>query len=217
MTNSFNAFQSDMTRVNGLFAIYDHLRNELHLGNDITSEILRNQWMYAVSAMDKFLHEVVRVGFIESYKGIRSHTAKYESLQLPIPVIEKLIVYSNPSFVPSSIDETVNEVLSNEIARQTHIVAYQHPDKINEGLSIVWDEVHKFQKLATSMGWTMVNNDKILRQKLILISDRRNQIVHQSDMLHGCHTKQSITRTEVEDAVEVVSKFCKAVYDEVHI
>ena len=217
MTTAFHTFQDDISRINGLFAIYDHLDKDVHLPNDILSELLRNQWMYAVSAMDKFLHEVVRVGYIESYKKIRPQTSKFIGMQLPIPVAEKLILYSNPSYHPTSYLETVEGLLSEEISRQMHTVALQHPKNINDGLSIVWSEAHKIQKLATTMGWTMANSEEQLRQKLTLISERRNQIVHQSDMLPGQHTKQSITRAEVEDVIDIVSKFCKAVYDEVHI
>lgn len=217
MITAYNTFQDDITRIKGLFAVYNHLKDVLHLSEDVTSEILRNQYMYAVSAMDKFMHEIVRVGFIESYRNLRPQTQKFINMPLPISVTERLIQCSNPTYVPTSISETIDNILSEEISRQTRTVAYQHPDKIKDGLSIVWNEEHKFQKLATSMGRTMPNNDKILSQELILITDRRNQIVHQSDMLPGQYTKQSISRENVEKAIDTLSKFCKAVYDEVHI
>lgn len=217
MTTAYNTFQDDINRIKGLFAVYNHLNDVLHLSEDVTSEILRNQYMYAVSAMDKFLHEVVRVGFIESYRKLRPQTQKFINMPLPVSVTERLIQYSNPAHVPTSISETIDNILSEEISRQTRTVAYQHPDKIKDGLSIVWDEEHKFQKLATSMGRTMPNNGKILAQELILITDRRNQIVHQSDMLPGHYTKLPITKEKVEEAIDMISKFCKAVYDEVHI
>lgn len=217
MTTAYNTFQDDINRIKGLFAVYNHLNDVLHLSEDVTSEILRNQYMYAVSAMDKFLHEVVRVGFIESYRNLRPQTQKFINMTLPISVAERLIQYSDPAYVPTSISETIDYVLNEEISRQTRIVAYQHPDKIKDGLSIVWNEEHKFQKLALAMGRTMPNNDKILSQELILITDRRNQIVHQSDMLPGQYTKKTITKEMVDDAIDTISKFCKAVYDEVHI
>jgi hypothetical protein len=67
-----------MKYVKELDSLFIHLKDTLHLPNDLT-DILRAEWVYSVSAMDKLIHELVRIGMIEAFQGRRPQTAKFSS------------------------------------------------------------------------------------------------------------------------------------------
>lgn len=76
MISVLREFENAISGVQNLNAIHDHLLNDLHL-NEAASEILRCQLVYTVSAMDRYFHEIVRVGFLEEYNGVRIKTDSY--------------------------------------------------------------------------------------------------------------------------------------------
>ena len=45
-----------------------------------TSDLLRWQWVQCISAFDKFMHDLVRVGMLEIFAGNRMPTPKYNAL-----------------------------------------------------------------------------------------------------------------------------------------
>ena len=78
MQRAFDQFQGNMKYVKELDALFVHLTDTLHLPNDLT-DILRAEWVYSVSAMDKLIHELVRIGMIEAFQGRRVRTKKFKS------------------------------------------------------------------------------------------------------------------------------------------
>ena len=81
MISVLREFENAISEVQNLNAIHDHLLNDLHL-NVAASEILRCQLVYTVSAMDRYFHEIVRVGFLEEYKGVHENGKwKYYSVR----------------------------------------------------------------------------------------------------------------------------------------
>lgn len=67
-------------------------------------------------------------------------------------------------------------------------VSYQDPSKIADGLSYIWDESHKWVKIANAMGTT----DDALKRDLRLIATRRNSIVHEADLDPVTHLKLDV-------------------------
>ncbi|MEO8339507.1 MAG: hypothetical protein ABI604_07265, partial [Nitrospirota bacterium] len=70
--------------------------------------------------------------------------------------------------------------------------SFQDPDKVSDGLSYIWNEDYKWQRIATIIG----RDEKIARTTLKLITARRNSIVHEADMDPTTHSKLPITRAE---------------------
>ena len=101
MISVLREFENAISEVQNLNAIHDHLLNDLHL-NVAASEILRCQLVYTVSAMDRYFHEIVRVGFLEEYKGVRVKTDSYSKWSFSNKKLEEIVRFTNPSFVPSS-------------------------------------------------------------------------------------------------------------------
>ena len=68
------------------------------------------------------------------------------------------------------------------------------------------------QTIATAMGLVPVGGQQMLEQKLKLISERRNQIVHEADIEPTTRTRRSINQADVNDNVDFIEKFCYATY-----
>ena len=80
MQRAFDQFQDNIKYVKELDALFVHLKDTLCLPNDLKN-ILRAEWVYSVSAMDKLIHELVRIGMIEAFQGKRVCTDKFKSLE----------------------------------------------------------------------------------------------------------------------------------------
>lgn len=147
MISVLREFENAISGVQNLNAIHDHLLNDLHL-NVAASEILRCQLVYTVSAMDRYFHEIVRVGFLEEYNGVRIKTDSYSKWSFSNKKLAEIVRFSNPSFVPSSYVETPDYVIESDVREKNGVLAFQQPDKIKEALSLIWNYPHKIAEIA---------------------------------------------------------------------
>lgn len=86
-------------------------------------------------------------------------------------------------------------------------MSFQDPVKIGDGLSYIWNEGQKWQKMAQSLRMS----DEDIKRQLKLIVTRRNAIVHEADLDPVMNLKQSITRQEVND----ISNFLEILGDSI--
>ena len=54
--------------------LYDYLDNIVKPPYDY-SDLLRWQWAQSVSALDKLIHDLIRIGMVQTYQGLRTPTA----------------------------------------------------------------------------------------------------------------------------------------------
>ncbi|MFW0912295.1 HEPN domain-containing protein [Bacillus altitudinis] len=151
-------------------------------------DLLRWQWTQTVSALDKYIHDVIKLGLTMTYSKQLTPTRSYSNLLIPMSIT------GDPILNYSAFEQYIIQKLSYN--------SYQTPEKINEGLSLIWSEEHKWQKIANSLG----NDKKYLTNKLKLIAQRRNQIVHQGDYPSYNLEKESLTLTEVSDVINFIEK-----------
>lgn len=215
MISVLREFENAISGVQNLNAIHDHLLNDLHL-NVAASEILRCQLVYTVSAMDRYFHEIVRVGFLEEYNGVRIKTDSYSKWSFSNKKLAEIVRFSNPSFVPSSYVETPDYVIESDVREKNGVLAFQQPDKIKEALSLIWNYPNKIAEIAKKMAFepTRSENDrkKLLEQKIKLISIRRNQIVHEGDIDPLTTNKRDILKSDVLDCIEFINSFVHAIH-----
>lgn len=74
-------------------------------------------------------------------------------------------------------------------------MSFQDPAKIVDGLSYIWDDTQKWQRISQGLGM----NDEDVRRKQKLIATRRNAIVHEADLDPVTNQKLTITRAEAAD------------------
>jgi hypothetical protein len=94
-----------------------------------------------------------------------------------------------------------------EMVRRLRNQSYQDPTKISDGLALIWDENHKWQKIGTQIGMT----EEDTRVKLRLIVTRRNAIVHEADIDPVSHRQNTITGAECGDMADFLERCGEAI------
>ena len=82
MNTAWNEFKYSIAEVKKIRTIYDHMIANVRLSQEDVSDLLRAQLVNAVSALDRFLHELVRIGIVESFLQQRPLTNKEEFYKL---------------------------------------------------------------------------------------------------------------------------------------
>ena len=164
------------------------------------SDLLRWQWVLAISALDKYIHDIVRIGMIQEYQGRRTKTDKYKTFKINMDTY---------AYLSSSIAPEVD--FEKEIIHQHSVLAFQHPDKISDALSYIWTEQHKWEAISQKMATPISPKD--LRTKLNNIVVRRNQIVHEGDCfnLSVPFQQQTISEADVNDVITFVTELVQAI------
>jgi len=186
MLNAKQVFQQNIRQANELGGLYDHLSTVVAIPEQF-DDLLRSQLVYAVSAFDKLMHDLIRIGMVQIFRGSRPTTGKYQSEGVPLQHLPQLL----PGAIPPP------EVRFEEIIREKlSTLSFQDPKKVADGLSFIWNENQKWQQIALGLG--MSDEDARRDQKLIVT--RRNAIVHEADLDPVTNTKQAITRAEATQA-----------------
>lgn len=186
MLNAKQVFQKNIRQANDLGELYDYLSNIVAIPEQF-DDLLRSQIVYSVSAFDKLMHDLIRIGMVEIFLGIRPTTGKYQNEGISIQYLSQLMPGSTP---PPGIrfEEIVREKLST--------LSFQDPKKIADGLSFIWNENQKWLQIALGLGMT----DEVARRDQKLIATRRNAIVHEADLNPVTNTKQAVTRAEAKQS-----------------
>nr|WP_196759349.1 HEPN domain-containing protein [Pandoraea pnomenusa] len=149
-------------------------------------DLLRSQVVNAVSAFDKLMHDLIRIGMVRIFENQRPATGKYLNEAIALQHLPGLAAGAVPP-PPVRFEEIVREKLST--------LSFQDPTKIADGLSYIWDASQKWQQIAQGLG--MTDDDAKRKQRLIVT--RRNAIVHEADLDPVTNQKQTITRAEATD------------------
>lgn len=165
-----------------------------HFNLLILDDLLRWQWTQTVSALDKYIHDVIRLGLIMTYNKQIIPTRSFSNFLIPISILD------DPLLISNAFEQFVIQKLSYN--------SYQTPEKINEGLSLVWSEEHKWITIADNMG----KDKKFITNKLNLIAQRRNQIVHQGDYPSYNLEKESLTLSEVNDVIDFIEQLVNIIH-----
>jgi hypothetical protein len=192
MYNSLSAFKANIAGVRELATLHDYLCKNLKSPMTF-DDLLRFQVVYSVSALDKFVHDIIRIGMLQIFIGARPATGKYLSERI------SMSAYANLSSATIPPKEYYFE---QEIISKLGIVAYQSPDNIADGLSYIWDEKHKWQKIAAAMAM----KEEQARTQLKLIVDRRNKIAHEADVDITSGGKFAISKADCESTVLFIEK-----------
>lgn len=198
MQKAFDQFTDSVKYVRELDALYLHLKDTLHLPNDLT-DLLRAEWVYVISAMDKLIHEIIRIGMLDSFCDRRAKTAKFLAFTISIDT------HSNIQLGPIPPPEYWFE---QELVLKQKALSFQDPDKIADGLSLIWEEGHKWQKISANVGMP----EKDLKTKLKTIVARRNQIVHEADLDLVTGDRNTIEKADIDDVVNFIELISKEIF-----
>lgn len=184
MLNSVSIFEASIAEARNLNALYNHLQT---LGIPFPAEdLLRAQIAYSVGAFDKLMHDLIRIGMTEIFVGTRPATPKYQAETFDMQTHDQI----KSATVPPPVF-----VFGQAVAKKHSRLSFQDPEKVSEGLSLIWDEKHKWDKIGTALG----KSGKDTQTELRLIVQRRNSIVHESDMHPLTNAKSPIAPNEASN------------------
>lgn len=197
MRKALDQFKKNIHRVRELghvIAIVDTMTTEVV---DL-SDVMRSQLVLAVSALDNFIHEIVRLGIIESEQGTRPKTDAFRRFTVPLASVDAAL-----SGV--SCDQWLSEAV-----RDNHSwMSFQQPDKIANAIRLIsseslWNEVgHRLSLLPADV-----------KTELTSIVERRNKIAHEADIdPANPGFRWPINVQMVQRAVGFVEKVGEAIYD----
>lgn len=198
MLQSYQRFSMLVKDTENVEALYNYFEKSVVVPVD-TSDLLRWQWVQCISAFDKFIHDIVRVGMLEIFLGKRASTPKYNSFQIDIQTYKDM---SN-----NKIDAAI--ILERKIILKHGFLAFQDPNKVADALSFIWNENDKWTKISNEMQVNKNNCTTYLKNIVI----RRNQIVHEGDYTDNLSKRQDIFPQDVIDIRSYILKLGKAIYD----
>ena len=191
-------FQALMSQRNVSSTLYDYISlNKIPLD---ASDLLRWQWVLAVSALDKYIHDIVTDGLVEQYINKKPHTPKFDTFQLCM----KTIINIQSAPVPEI-------AFRNEVIRKNSYLSFQDPDKIADALSFIWNVPNKWDVISRNMATPISSSDLKIKLKNIVV--RRNQIVHEGDCLSTNipMAQQQITASDTQDVIQFITELVDAI------
>ena len=178
-------------------AIYLALSNQTTEALDL-SDLLRSQWVMAVSALDHYVHELVRLGMLEAYHGKRPQTDAF--LRFQITMDRTLQVIKSPSS-----DDWLEDQIRNSHGHRS----FQTPDNVAEAIRLISD-TPLWNGVAARLNVTA----RYTRERLSLIVNRRNQIAHEADTDPSYGGRLwPIDFAVVDQTVQFIEELTEAIYE----
>lgn len=170
------AFDLHIDRARDLAGMAVSLERRLTGALDL-SDMYRASFVQGVSAFDTLIHAQVRARMLEIFVGTRMKTSAFEKFKVSL---------SSTADALASVGNRVSELswLESEIREQHSYMTFQHPDKVADAIRLV-SGVELWKTLALHLKQGPEGGEpgaKILKRRLSLIVDRRNTIVHESDL-----------------------------------
>lgn len=191
-------FRRTLDDTEQLVELYRHCQISQALPGDF-SDLLRMSLVFSMSALDKLIHDVIAHEMVEIYIGRRNPTPKYLTEKLTFNELRQLTAES---------DEPT-EILFERIVRTKFAhVSFMDPNKLADGLALVWAENDKWTAIASAMSKDRSSVTTELRN----IFKRRNAIVHEADVEVASNTKLPLI---VDDSVRT-SSFIRLLGDTIH-
>lgn len=195
MDAALDLFTENMQRARTLSGLADALPRIGMAGID-TSDLHRAAIVLGVSALDFFVHDVVREGMIKIYKGEIPPTDASNSFRVPLSSVSLCV--GDPADV-GWLDSSVRSAHS--------FLTFQHPDKIADAVRLISPI-----KLWESVGVELGEDTKAVKIHLTSIVDRRNKIAHEADMdSSSIGERWPIDAALVTDALDYVEKVVRAI------
>ncbi len=189
-------FRSNIRRVHSMAAVYLAISNQTTPVLDL-SDLLRSEWVMAVSALDHYVPEIVRMGMLEAYYGNRPKTNAF--LRFQITMDRTLQAISEP------MDD---KWLEDQIKSNHGHRSFQTPDPIAGAIRLISD-TQMWDAVATQLSLT----PQYTREKLSLIGIRRNQIAHEADTYPSYGDRLwPIDFAMVDDTASFVEQLSEAIH-----
>lgn len=197
MNTPIDNFNLHILELKKLDDIFNYNARLLTAGIDI-SGLLRAEIVFAVSALDQFIHAVLIYKAMDILKNRKPQSTSFYKLTIGLDSVSLFLNNTN------TLDAL--PIIENEIRTNLGWKSFQQPDKIAEALKIVcnkkvWDEVSNIMDIST----------QILKEKLKLIVKRRDSIAHEADFDLVNQCQYPIDRNSTRDSVNFIISLVYAI------
>lgn len=166
MQSAIDLFRLSIARVRDLIAVHNSLKAQASSVLDL-SDMLRAALVLAVSALDYYIHEVVRIGMLEIHRGQRTEPPAFSGFQISLGSARAAI----------NAGQNIDSWLEDAIRQRHSYKSFQQPDAIADGVRLICDK-KLWEEVSSNMG----KPAKEIKQQFNLIIDRRNKIAHEADI-----------------------------------
>ncbi|QVK18673.1 hypothetical protein KHQ81_02875 [Mycoplasmatota bacterium] len=193
-------FRENIKQIRNRFEIVDLLNSQQR--KEEACDILRFQIVYAMSALDFFMHEIYSYALLKIFRNESPKTDRYNEYKIPLKLLEQAL------YDAENIDHYLKETFIDLNRNYT----FMSPGRIRELLNIISSE-DEFAMVEKSLkAKNIISKHKRLDRILDEIYDRRNKIAHQTDINHGKDDKNAITKDEVEFYINIISHLVESLY-----
>ena len=198
MQTAIDQFRWNVGRVRNLGSLHSILSAQTTAALNLT-DLLRSELVMIVSALDLYVHEVVRLGMLECFRGQRAHTDAFLRFQVTLGGTIQAVSMRGS-------DVWLDEQIRDRLGHRT----FQQPDDIAEAIRLISDA-----ELWNSVAVRLQSTSRDVRDHLRLVVDRRNKIVHEADAnpTYGqIGILWPLNATQTDDAVAFIESVAEAVH-----
>ncbi len=213
MRAAINQFETNFRAIRDMHHLFETLTTA-NPTQDL-SDLLRFELMYAVSAFDKLIHELVKFGMLECFSGLREKTDAFKTFKISTASLEAISQAKLDQQTASSIilpNQTPEYFFQLEIDLHGKNASYQNSSNVSKGLTLFWNENDKWGKIAEA-----VYNDKNKKSEIIdilnAISAKRHLIVHEADINPVDGNKNLRDSADTTEDVNFLEKLGKEIYE----
>ena len=193
-------FQANIRRSRDLIEIFRVMNIQTTDALDF-SDVLRASLVMSISALDHFIHEIVRTGMLDSYRQNELGLRRFSGFKCQLKAFFMDLPVAPIGGVAGESDQT----------HQHGHLSFQMPDRIAEARFRVWRCGMKYPR---ELGMTQ----REVKDRMALIVQRRNKIAHEADtipdyarqIIHSDCVRQ-LTR-EWSDAISFIEKVAGSIY-----
>ena len=198
MQSALDQFHVSINRVRDLIAVHNSVKAKSTPVLDL-SDILRAALVLSISALDFYVHEVVRLGMLEIHQGLRSEPPAFSRFQVSLGSAREGL----------NVDLSLDYWLEDEIRQRHSYKSFQQPENIADAIRLISDK-----KLWEEVAKVMGRQAQDIKQQLSFIVDRRNKIAHEADIdpTLGLGSRWSINEVLVNDAVDFVEQVVESIH-----
>lgn len=194
-------FNENIERINSKFEVVNELQKKGL--EEAANDILRSQIVLLMSSIDFYIHEIVKYGVIKIFNKEKARTKDYESVIVSIECVEKAVI--NPEAV---------DWLEESIIVQNKFKSFISLSKMRRALRIISNKKimdESIRKTSTEIGMS----EKVFKEKLDKLYERRNCIVHQTDRNPLDCRINDIRKEEVQEGITLISKLILNIHYEI--
>lgn len=201
MNQLINQFRDNIQQIKNIHEVYQFLNKQTtNLLN--FDDVLRSEVVLILSALDFYIHELVRKGMLEIYQGNRMETKSFKNFNISMSTLKNI----------NNNQESIN-LIDSEIRLRNGFKSFQQSDKIAEAVRLI-SEIKLWKEVGQQLG--LDSSD--VKNQLNLIVDRRNKIAHEADMNPAYpNIKWDIDETLVKEIIDFISKIVETIHNVVNV